>query len=218
MQLPLTAAAVAGLGALAVTIIALPHRADDRARPLASKSLPKGAGALISGQHELARAMPPSAAEPAPPLPAATTLAVDAPAKGARRHGRGLRARGAEVSAPAPAAQSGESAVARTPPPEAASSDLDQELQLIRLAHDALQAGRPERALAHLAEHAARFPRGTLAQARQVTRILALCQAGKSSAAHAEAQRFLALAPTSPYAARVRAGCAQPGSSAEPRP
>lgn len=96
-------------------------------------------------------------------------------------------------------------------------SDLEEEMRLMGMAHDALRDGQPERALQRLAEHAARFPDGVLAQSRQVTRIMALCQAGKTEAAREEARRFLESASGSPYTARVRTLCREPSNSLHPQ-
>jgi hypothetical protein len=89
-------------------------------------------------------------------------------------------------------------------------SDLDAELLLMRSAYQALRAGDPQRALARLAEHAARFPTGQLAESRQVARIMALCQAGQVPAANAEAEAFLRVSPKSPFVARLRSLCVAP--------
>jgi outer membrane protein assembly factor BamD (BamD/ComL family) len=80
----------------------------------------------------------------------------------------------------------------------------------MRAAYEALRGGRPDRALEHLAEHAARFPDGELAESREVTHMIALCQTGEVAAARTSAARFLAHAPHSPYAARVRLICSKP--------
>lgn len=90
--------------------------------------------------------------------------------------------------------------------------DLEEELRLMRDANNALRANKPQTALVLLAEHESRFPRGTLADSRRVARIMALCQAGKVAAARTEAERFLRRAPNSPYAARVRSLCTEPGT------
>jgi hypothetical protein len=87
---------------------------------------------------------------------------------------------------------------------------LDEEVKLLQSAYASLRARQPERALAQLAEHTWRFPRGELAESRDVARILALCRAGKSEASRAEAARFLSERPHSPFAARVRSICVQP--------
>jgi outer membrane protein assembly factor BamD (BamD/ComL family) len=74
-------------------------------------------------------------------------------------------------------------------------------------AQRAVRQGLPERALLVLAEHAWRFPNGQLADAREVTRIAALCQAGNRSLARTERARFLDRHPESPFIDRVRALC-----------
>jgi len=74
-------------------------------------------------------------------------------------------------------------------------------------AQAALRAGDAGRALSILNEHAKRFPAGKLATARQVTRMVALCQAGSPKQARAEAATFLARNPSSPFAERVRGIC-----------
>jgi hypothetical protein len=85
---------------------------------------------------------------------------------------------------------------------------LEQEMALMRRANALSQSGRPREALAVLAEHARRFPNGKLAESRTVAQIMALCAAGDAHAAHAEAEKFLAAHPKSPFAARVRSICA----------
>jgi len=90
----------------------------------------------------------------------------------------------------------------------------DPELELVRAAEEDLHRGNPGRALEILAEHERRFPDGMLWEEREVTRILALCQIGNAAAARAQAQRFIVRAPASPFADRVRQGCASPATKA----
>jgi hypothetical protein len=87
------------------------------------------------------------------------------------------------------------------------SSTLDQEMQLLKRAHQAEAAGRPSEALSILAEHAKRFPNGKLAESREVARVIALCEAGQTQASRAAGERFLAARPNSPFANRVRGVC-----------
>jgi hypothetical protein len=94
----------------------------------------------------------------------------------------------------------------RTPSLPAAET-LAEEMQVLEDAQAALRRGDSHRALALLAEHAWRFPDGRLAEARDVARILALCQAGQRDGSRSLARRFLAEHPQSPFAARVRASC-----------
>jgi hypothetical protein len=84
---------------------------------------------------------------------------------------------------------------------------LDDEMRLLKAAYSALRAGKPEQALAQLAEHTWRFPNGELAESRDVAHIMALCRAGKVEASRSEAKRFLSERPSSPFAGRVRAIC-----------
>lgn len=90
-------------------------------------------------------------------------------------------------------------------------SDVDslaEELALMREVRTALSSGNASRALTLLDEHARRFPRGTLGQERQATRVLALCAAGRVGEARAEAARFEKAAPRSPLLPRIRSSCA----------
>jgi outer membrane protein assembly factor BamD (BamD/ComL family) len=90
---------------------------------------------------------------------------------------------------------------------------IDEEMRLLNGAQAALRAGDAKHALSLLSEHAARFPNGKLSLARAVTRMLALCQAGRAEQARAEAQRFIAKYPSSPFVDRVRAICPAAGES-----
>src|SRR5262249_14693926 len=142
----------------------------------------------------------------AQPAPVVVIVPDKAPAKRSKRASRheGVR-RGVVPTAQAEQAQ--------PEVPNSSSTEtsqhraLDEELSLLRGAYDALRAGRPQYALERLAQHAARFPDGELAEAREVARMIALCHAGRSTAARAQAAEFLARAPKSPYAARVRLIC-----------
>jgi hypothetical protein len=86
---------------------------------------------------------------------------------------------------------------------------IQSELELIRGAQKHLHRGEARAALALLAEHGQRFPSGVLAQERDASRVLALCQAGDVTSARAQAERFLQRSPQSPFAERVRASCAK---------
>ena len=86
-------------------------------------------------------------------------------------------------------------------------STLDQEVSLLREAHDALSAGDPNRALALLDEHAHRFPQSALEPERSAERVFAYCAENASDAARGAASSFLAAHPAGPLADRVRASC-----------
>ena len=88
---------------------------------------------------------------------------------------------------------------------------IDEEVRLLSQAHAAIRAGRPRDALSKLREHAESFPNSKLEEARQVARMIALCDSGRRAAARAEARVFLSARPRSPLANRVRSICAAPG-------
>lgn len=136
----------------------------------------------------------PSEAAPSEPL------AAPAPRAQRRAAARATPPQQLAASPPAPV---------EAPQPAAPSSPstLAEEMRLLRSAQSALSAGDPETALARLAEHARRFPAGTLAEEREAARILALCRAERRGEARAAAARFLRERPTSPLAPRVRASC-----------
>jgi hypothetical protein len=86
------------------------------------------------------------------------------------------------------------------------------ELQLIDEARQSLRSS-PARALALADEHAQRFPRGSMAEEREVIRISALMNLGQTSRARALAQDFLRTNPGSAYARRVEAAVATPATN-----
>jgi hypothetical protein len=123
-----------------------------------------------------------------------------------------------DVTPPKPELVEDQAAPAAMPPhpkpdrvsatPSASEPTIDEEVKLMNAAQSALRAGDSKHALELLNEHAARFPSGKLATARQVTHMMALCQAGKSGQARQEAASFLAKNPSSPFATRVSGICA----------
>jgi|GEM_PF-4082937 len=84
---------------------------------------------------------------------------------------------------------------------------LSTELALLQDAHLALEVRDFAAAHAALDEHARRFPRGELSKLRDVTRLLARCQAGRNAEVREAARAFLQANPDSPYTARVRKAC-----------
>jgi hypothetical protein len=88
--------------------------------------------------------------------------------------------------------------------PGLAASNLDAENALLRRAREKLQSGDPKAALDDVALLAARFPRGELAQEREVVAIQALLAQGQRAAASIRAADFLRLHPNSPYADSLR--------------
>lgn len=88
--------------------------------------------------------------------------------------------------APAPNHPVVRPAASERQPAEPAPDLLAAELGLIRDAKQAIREGRGSAALELLDRHARRFPRGQLADERRVTRLAALCLAGR----HEEAARL----------------------------
>jgi len=103
------------------------------------------------------------------------------------------------VAAPAP-----------TPSVGAPPASDDEEAQLLNGAKAALAAGDTDRAFSLLYEQATKFPRGPLAQEREVTHAQTLCRAGKPTDARAEAAAFVAQHPDSALSGRARGICAAP--------
>jgi hypothetical protein len=116
-------------------------------------------------------------------------------------------------ASPAPATSESTPASPSTRPraarPALASPSLAVEVQLMHDVDSALQAGRPELALALLDEHRG-GDGGFMGEERTAARIVTLCQLGRVDAARTEATRFLHDRPRSPLAARVRATCVKP--------
>lgn len=87
---------------------------------------------------------------------------------------------------------------------------IRQEVALLSRAQTALSGGRPQEALAALAEHAQRFPKGVLTEERVATRARTLCALGRTQEAQAELKLMAKLNPTSGYLARARQSCGLP--------
>jgi hypothetical protein len=81
-------------------------------------------------------------------------------------------------------------------------AEKPSEVELVGRAQKALRA-EPARALALTSEHRQLYPRGTLAQEREVLAIEALAALGQGDAARARAAAFESASPGSPYAVRV---------------
>lgn len=139
----------------------------------------------------------PSPAEPsaAPPTEPNSTDEVGAP----------------EAAAPAPrrsAARVDADAKKGTEAEPAKGADsLAVEMQLLGAARSALKAGDVNEALTKLDAHAQRFPRGALATERELTRVTALCAAGRSDEAETVARRFIATRPQAGYRKRLAGSC-----------
>jgi hypothetical protein len=88
--------------------------------------------------------------------------------------------------------------------PSSPSSNLDAESALLRRAREKLENGDAKGALDDVAVLAARFPRGELAQEREVVAIHALLSQGQRATAAARTADFLHVHPNSPYADSLR--------------
>jgi hypothetical protein len=91
----------------------------------------------------------------------------------------------------------------------AKSSDLSLEARALSLVQRAVREGRSGEALTLLDQQERDFPQGELRQERVAARAVALCAAGRVSEARALAASFLARAPRSPLAARMRSICTE---------
>jgi hypothetical protein len=92
--------------------------------------------------------------------------------------------------------------------PSMRAESLAEETRLLQAAQRELARKNTSAALTLLDEHAARFPRGVLAQERSAARVLALCDLGHSADARRAAEAFIRSAPQSPLVPRLRASCA----------
>jgi outer membrane protein assembly factor BamD (BamD/ComL family) len=106
----------------------------------------------------------------------------------------------AEVVVPTPSAPAAPSA---KPAPQtsarAADDDLAAEQVLVETGRAALGRGDSASALAALDKHVRQFPRGRLAEERDVLRVQALALAGRTDEARALAQTFRARYPKSVF-------------------
>ena len=87
------------------------------------------------------------------------------------------------------------------------AADPAEELTLVRAMQQALRSGDTSRALRLAAEHASRFPKGTLVEERESARAIASCQRGEADVRATILAVFTQRFGASPYAARVKAAC-----------
>jgi hypothetical protein len=141
------------------------------------------------------RAAPPAAPEARTSIAAPPRLAAPQPAP-----------RPATSVPRAPAVPEPERPRAARPAPASAAArdDLAEEVRILRAAEQSL-ASSPGESLRLGEEHRRRFPRGTLAQEREVVAIDALVRLGRMDAARTRAERFGQSYPGSSHAARVEA-------------
>jgi outer membrane protein assembly factor BamD (BamD/ComL family) len=94
------------------------------------------------------------------------------------------------------------------------AASLAEETRLLQAAQRELARKRTSAALALLDEHAAKFPRGALAEERTAARVLALCDLGRVAEARSSAEAFARASPRSPLIPRLRGSCALSDSNA----
>lgn len=93
------------------------------------------------------------------------------------------------------------------PAPAAGKADLDAEIALLAAGKRALGAGDASDALRLAKQHAREFPRGSLADERELLRVEALCGLGKVEKARATADGFLRKKPKAAISAKMRKAC-----------
>jgi hypothetical protein len=165
------------------------------------------------------RAVPPEAPAQSTPARPEARLAPATPVTGEASAGRDRVAPASdEARSPgtpeAPARVVARATMPRSLPAPARtvrSSDPDSlrvALEQLRKAQLLLREGEPKRALDVLDGLDARVAASVLQDEREVTRTLALCDAGDAATAGALARRFLERAPDSAYAVSLRESCA----------
>ncbi len=211
---------------LAVILAAVPSAwllSSTNERPRLLAELPRGwheaaAGPIVVEPESLPREAPPEAQaadsvsiEPSPT--GHQPLANTPPPAAAARIRRAVEPENARHSEPLnPLPDEAEPRTMAPPASGAVPADMiDEEVRLLSQAHAALRAGRPRDALVKLREHADSFPNSKLTEARQVARMIALCDSGRRAAARAEALSFLSERTRSPLANRVRSICVAEG-------
>jgi len=200
--------------------------AADRARVTRALAVRLGAGALAAAATTATTAAA-TTATTATALggSAVRTTAMAGLGSGAKLAGAlvlaGTLGVGASVAtrsrhAPAPGREARPTAVTRSAAPAPlpanarGASGLEEEVQLLREAQQAMREGHPDRALALVDEHARRFPEGLLRQERIAVRVLALCALGRTGQARRESEGFLRQWPASPFSTQLRASCGGP--------
>jgi hypothetical protein len=188
LALPAAAAKPAGAGKsrwlskvlIGVLLLGGASFVAQRARPRKDEARPAPSSTIAAPQPEPPRellAVPPSApvAEPVP------VLEVE----------RVVKPRSARTRAATPA------------PAQEPLSDVNAELVLLRPARAHVRSA-PQRALALVAEHERKYPRGVLVEEREVIAIEALLVAHEDRAAEQRARRFFGEHPRSAHARRIR--------------
>jgi hypothetical protein len=194
--------APAATGHSAVSARLLPAKLSLATKLVLSSLVLGGAGALLW----------PSAgpvASPAPEVAPRVQPVAPAPSQPLAEHEPPVALAVAEAAAeaPAPATAPAKRRIAR-PRAEEASSPLAEELALLSTAQSALRAGNPSESLRIAAEHARRFPRGSMRDERLGIEALSRCALGEPGAE--AAAQFLRETSGSPLAPAVRKACKLP--------
>ena len=173
-----------------------------------------GVGAAVIGAGIAGLWLASGAREPAQPA-AASSVRVVAPISVKNQPvpalpGLDRLATPVEPAAPSKAKPVEQSRPASSSKPSGSGSgavDPTEELTLVRAMQQALRSGDTSRALTLAAEHASRFPKGTLVEERESARAIASCQRGEPEARATILATFTQRFGASPYVARVKAAC-----------
>jgi len=156
-----------------------------------------GAGVAFERAHHVEPPQPPApqVLPPAPPGPPVTPEAPSATSS---------EPTPAPPSAPPSAPVTAHPTASAAPPtssasPEGKDAELAAERALIDRARTALGRGDPSAALEAVAAHEARFPRGRLAEERELVAIQALSRGGRAAETKARADRFRKVYPKSVF-------------------
>jgi hypothetical protein len=205
--------------ALPVRLAAEPALGDAAPGPGAPSSAPGllrgplglGLGAVVVGlcvAGALWRKSPPSPeARPAPPAITAT-LPVSAPPPSAATPAPPPEPVAVSLDSLPSAAAPLPTTAPRAVPSAASEDDLAAEVALLQAAQKAQRAGAPAEALAALAQHARRFPRGALREERMTLQVRAQCDSGNVAAARATMDELAKSAPGSSHLKSLSNSCA----------
>jgi hypothetical protein len=215
----------AGLGAAVSTpaVVSAYRRAEAVRAPVAAPALASQAKRseparqpLTSVERAAAATEAPAAptAGEAPPEPARAEVERRAPSAEVSRDAR-RASPNAPITPANPAEAPATPSASASPVASTGATSLAEETRLLHAAQRELARKNTSAALALLDEHAARFPRGALAQERSAARVLALCDLGRAAEARGAAEAFVRAAPQSPLVPRLRGSCAlsEPGET-----
>jgi len=113
-----------------------------------------------------------------------------------------------ESAAPIPVVKPTATAPIASAAPIDDADSLAEESTLVRSAQQALRDGDAAKALTLADKHIARFPRGVLRTEAHVTRVMALCDLGRTDDAKLELAATTRVDPRSPALSRARSSCA----------